>query len=62
MPDATPRKILVVDDEAQICGVLDEFLMERACTVLTATSGEEGFLKFDQDHPDVVFSMCACRA
>lgn len=50
----SPRTILIVDDEAQICGILDEFLTGQGYTVTTAMSGEEGLLTCEHEGPDVV--------
>ncbi len=38
----TPRRILVIDDEANICEILDEYLSRGGHDVATASSGEEG--------------------
>ncbi len=37
-----PRRILVVDDEANICEILDEYLSRDGHDVTTASSGEDG--------------------
>ncbi len=50
----SPRTILIVDDEAGICVILDEYLTGQGYTVTTAMSGEEGLLTFDQQCPDIV--------
>lgn len=49
-------KILVIDDEAEILGVLSDFLSARGYSVVTAMDGEEGVQKFDSESPDLV--MC----
>jgi DNA-binding response OmpR family regulator len=50
------HKILVIDDEVEILGVLSEFLSARGYAVVTAMDGEEGVQKFDSEKPDLV--MC----
>jgi DNA-binding response OmpR family regulator len=52
----TMKKILVIDDEVEILGVLSEFLSARGYAVATAMDGEEGVRKFDSEKPDLV--MC----
>ncbi len=47
-------KILVIDDEPEICSLLKEFLSQRGYAVATATSGEEGISKFQAVKPDMV--------
>jgi DNA-binding response OmpR family regulator len=48
------QKILVVDDEAEICKILDKFLTKKGFHVLTATSGEEALASFKKERPDLV--------
>jgi len=50
----SPRKILVVDDKVEICGVLGQFLTGQGYTVVTATSGEEALLQLGYERPDIV--------
>ncbi|HDN67913.1 MAG TPA: response regulator [Firmicutes bacterium] len=47
-------KVLIVDDEQEICSLLEEFLSQRGYAVVTATSGEEGISKFAVMKPDLV--------
>ena len=47
-------KVLIVDDEPEICSLLEEFLSQRGYAVVTATSGEEGISKFAVMKPDLV--------
>ena len=47
-------KILVVDDEKQICGLLDEFLSQEGYQVITATSGEEALEKLEEESPHLI--------
>lgn len=48
------KKILVVDDEAEICDFLKSFFEERDFQVRTAQSGEEALLAVEKDKPHVV--------
>ncbi len=47
-------KLLVVDDENEICDFLKSFFEERNYTVSTAHSGEEALERVKQDKPQVV--------
>jgi two-component system response regulator VicR len=47
-------KILIIDDEKDIVGMLSEFLSQRGYAVATALDGEEGLTKFDAEKPDIV--------
>jgi len=47
-------KILVVDDEKQICGLLDEFLSQKGYQVITATSGEEALERLEEESPHLI--------
>jgi DNA-binding response OmpR family regulator len=48
------KKILVVDDEADILEFLQLVLEERGYEVVTARSGEEAIARAEIDHPDLV--------
>jgi len=48
------RKLLVVDDEHDICDFVKNFFQERGYTVLTALSGEEALNITKTDKPDIV--------
>ena len=48
------QKILVIDDEAEILNLLNEFFSSRGYTVVTALDGDEGLQKFDAETPDVI--------
>lgn len=48
------QKILVVDDEVEICKILDKFLTKKGFHVLTVTSGEEALASFKKERPDLV--------
>jgi DNA-binding response OmpR family regulator len=47
-------RILVVDDEIEICRVLEQFLVGKGHDVAMATSGQEGLLKVKEWEPDIV--------
>ena len=46
------EKILVVDDDANICELLRLYLTKEGYQVTTAGDGEEGLEKFNQIKPD----------
>ena len=46
-------KLLVVDDEEEICDFLRSFFEERNFKVSTALSGEEALKKMETEQPDV---------
>ena len=48
------HKILVVDDELEICSFLKSFFEERSYDVVTATSGEEALKKVELEKPQVL--------
>ena len=47
-------RILVVDDEQNICELLTLYLVKEGYTVETAGDGEEAMRKFNAFHPDLV--------
>ena len=47
-------KLLIVDDELEICDFLKSFFEERNYDVMTATSGEEALAALDSFKPQVV--------
>lgn len=48
------RKILVVDDEMEICDFLKNFFQERGYEVLTALSGEDAIDVCKKEKPELV--------
>jgi DNA-binding response OmpR family regulator len=60
MPDAEPlrrpslARVLVIDDDAAIIGMLVECLSESGYDVLSALNGGDGLMLLDLEHPDVV--------
>ncbi|OGG53254.1 MAG: hypothetical protein A3F84_05090 [Candidatus Handelsmanbacteria bacterium RIFCSPLOWO2_12_FULL_64_10] len=53
-PPARPLRVLAVDDEPRVLGVLKEYLTGDGHTVETASSGREGIEKFRADRFDLV--------
>ncbi len=51
-----PVKILVVDDEQDICTLISGFLSGEGYTVITAQNGEEGLRLFKEESPDLVIT------
>jgi DNA-binding response OmpR family regulator len=49
-------KILVIDDEKQICELLQKVLVHEGHEVLIAMDGEEGLPLFYVHHPNVVIT------
>ncbi len=47
-------KILIVDDEIEICDFLKEFFVDRNYDVATASSGEEALRKIVIDKPQIL--------
>lgn len=48
------RKILVVDDEKDICGFVKNFFQERGYDVATASSGDEALAEVKTNRPELV--------
>jgi len=51
---ATPLKILIVDDEAAICWAFSQLLQGEGYTPLTAASAEEGLEVAARERPDLI--------
>ena len=49
-----PAKILVVDDEPDVCSLLRLVLTERGYEVVTVDSGKECLVKAQSDGPDLI--------
>ena len=54
LPPARPLRVLAVDDEPRVLGVLKEYLTGDGHAVETASSGREGIEKFRADRFDLV--------
>lgn len=48
------RKILVVDDEGDICDFVKNFFQERGYEVLTAASGEDAIEITKKENPELI--------
>jgi DNA-binding response OmpR family regulator len=48
------KKILVIDDDAQLCQLTSDILEEHGYHPLTANSTDEGFKKLYEGHPDLI--------
>jgi DNA-binding NtrC family response regulator len=48
------HKLLVVDDEADICDFVKTFFKDRGFQVLTASSGDEALLIAKKERPEIV--------
>jgi DNA-binding response OmpR family regulator len=48
------KKILIVDDEAEIVTILERFLRLKQYDVITAANGTEAIEKVRGEHPEVV--------
>jgi two-component system NtrC family sensor kinase len=53
---ASPRRILVVDDEAEIRETLAEILSGAQHNVITAASGREALERMEAEHYDVILT------
>jgi DNA-binding response OmpR family regulator len=54
MTDATGKKILVVDDEADIVTFVTTLLADNGYSVIQAADGKEGFAKAKAEQPDLI--------
>ena len=50
----TNAKILVADDDRNICELLRIYLEKEGCSVVLAGNGEEALSKFDEEDPDII--------
>ena len=48
------RKILIIDDDPDVCLIIKDFLEKEECTVYTAKNGEEGLKAAHHDKPDLI--------
>lgn len=48
------KKVLVIDDEEDMCSMLSRILEEEAFQVFTATSGEDGIKIFQEETPHLL--------
>jgi len=52
--DYEKEKIIVVDDDPEICSLIDDFLSQKGYTIITASSGEEALEKFKEERPILI--------
>ena len=50
----TNAKILIADDDRNICELLKIYLEKEGCNVVLAGDGEEALSKFDAEEPDII--------
>lgn len=48
------EKILIIDDDENICELVKLYLLKEGFDVVTASNGKEGMEKFEQEKPDLV--------
>src|ERR1700712_2547314 len=53
------KKILIIDDDLDMCLLLSKFLSKKGYEVDTAHSGSKGLVKFKENHFDIV--LCDYR-
>jgi len=51
----TRRKILVVDDDPEVCAMISFVLVDRPIDVTTATTGSDAVRRATQNHFDLIF-------
>src|SRR5687768_13445955 len=52
------KRVLIIDDEAMVCKIVERLLRGENYAVTVAMSGREGVRQFDRDPFDVVISNC----
>ncbi len=50
----TNRSLLVIDDDPDLCGMLEHLFKERGFDVVTASDGEEGLRLSRERRPDLI--------
>ena len=55
------EKVLVVDDDPNICDVLMMYLENEGYSVILSYDGEEALVKFNALKPDIVCWMSCCQ-
>ncbi|MBM7557328.1 response regulator transcription factor [Halanaerobacter jeridensis] len=48
------RKVLIIDDDQNICKILKEYLVYEDFDVVTANSGQDGLKKIESEVPDLI--------
>lgn len=49
------KKVLIIDDEEQVCELFQKSLTKEGYEVITALNGPEGIKKVMDSHPDIIF-------
>ena len=49
-----PKKILIVDDEAEICNILQLFFQKQGYQVIVSTDGDSALPLAMQEHPNII--------
>ena len=52
--DAVPKKILIIDDEPEICTMVTEFLIDAGYAANFALNGSEGLQSIEKNIPSLV--------
>lgn len=47
-------KVLIIDDDKNVCDLLKVYLEKEGCSIITAHDGEEAVVKFSALKPDIV--------
>ncbi|MCW8922975.1 MAG: response regulator [Gammaproteobacteria bacterium] len=53
-PDLKPEKILIVDDDKNLCALIKRYLSENGYTALSAKNGAEMYSLLEQTTPDLI--------
>jgi DNA-binding NtrC family response regulator len=48
-------KLLIIDDEPDLCAIFQRIFQEEGHSVATATTGQEGIAKSRANQPDLIF-------
>ena len=54
MSETNQKKILIIDDEPDVCGYLKAFFADNGFQTVTAGNGKEGYEKAIAERPDVI--------
>ena len=52
---ASTKKVLVVDDDEQVCFIMRWWLEKDNCQVIVAGNGKDGLQAAWREHPDLIF-------
>lgn len=54
MPEINEKKILIIDDEKELCALLDEYFSEEGYLIDSAHDGQSGVEKVKTFKPDII--------